>query len=294
MNSIQSYQLLFLNKKRTSGIDFPEHVHIETQAICNAACTFCPYPELERKGEVMPSALFEKIIEDLCEIPRLHRFQLSPFKVNEPLMEPRLYDFLESIQTKLPNAIITLTTNASLLNESHIKNLSKQNLGYLWISFNDHRKDKYQETMRLPFQRTYENLKLLHSEKSEGKFNTRVVLSRVGDETSADNDFAEWVRQEFPHFESSIFARGNWMGQVRSSNLYKPSLTCGCSRWFELSITSTGKVALCCMDGQARHIIGDVTVETALEVYNSQDYRRLRTKIVSRQDIDFCKSCTFL
>ena len=98
----------------------------------------------------MPAALFEKIINDLCAIPKQHRFQLSPFKVNEPLMEPRLYQFLELISSKLPNAVITLTTNASLLNRSHISNLSKQKMGYLWVSFNDHRKEEYQETIDLP------------------------------------------------------------------------------------------------------------------------------------------------
>lgn len=294
MIPIKAYQTSFLNAKRTSSIDFPSHIHIETQAVCNAACNFCPYPDLERKGEVMPTALFEKVINDLCAIPKLHRFQLSPFKVNEPLMEPRLYQFLELTQSKLPNAVITLTTNASLLNASHISNLSKQNLGYLWVSFNDHRKVEYQETMRLPFQRTYENLQLLHSEKSAGRFNPRVVLSRVGDGTSADTDFAQWVRHEFPHFESSIFPRGDWMGQVKSHQLNDIGLSCGCSRWFELSITATGEVALCCMDGQAKHIIGDIKVQSVLEVYNSPEYRGLRTQVVNRQDVNFCKSCTFL
>ena len=294
MSATEAYQASFLNRKQTSAIDFPNHIHIETQAICNAACSFCPYPDLERKGQVMPTALFEKIIDDLCAIPKLHRFQLSPFKVNEPLMETRLYQFLALIQDKLPNAVITLTTNASLLNKEHINNLSEQNLGYLWILFNDHRKVDYQETMRLPFQRTYDNLQLLHKEKGAGRFNPRVVLSRVGDGSSADTDFAQWVKYEFPHFESSIFPRGDWMGQVKSNQQDNIALACGCSRWFELSITATGKVALCCMDGQAKHIIGDIKVQSVLEVYNSPKYRVLRTKMVNRQDVDFCKSCTFL
>ena len=293
MANLDAYQKSFLSLKKGSGLDFPKHVHIETQAICNASCNFCPYPRLERKGEVMPTSMFEKIIDDLSDIPRLHTFQLSPFKVNEPLMEPRLYQFLELIRQKLPNAIPTLTTNASLLTDDHIQNLSKQDLAYLWISFNDHRKNKYEEVMKLPFIRTVENLRNLHSAKKSGTFKTRVVLSRVGDGTRDDQDFVKWVNTEFPLFETSVFPRGDWMGQVDNKKS-QSNLDCGCSRWFELSITATGRVALCCMDGQAEHPIGDVSINSVLEIYNSQSYRRLRVDLNSRQGIEFCRSCSFL
>ncbi|ABM77034.1 Hypothetical protein P9303_02791 [Prochlorococcus marinus str. MIT 9303] len=79
----------------------------------------------------MPTALFEKIIKDLCAIPRLHHLQLSPFKVNEPIVWPRIHELLELIQSKLTNEIITLTTNTGLLNESNIKSSTKHNLGKL-------------------------------------------------------------------------------------------------------------------------------------------------------------------
>jgi hypothetical protein len=38
-------------------LDYPALVHLETRAVCNAACNFCPYEKLERKGTVMPDAL---------------------------------------------------------------------------------------------------------------------------------------------------------------------------------------------------------------------------------------------
>jgi|TARA_R100000479_G_C6387068_1_gene203427 radical SAM protein with 4Fe4S-binding SPASM domain len=293
VTNIQAYQQSFLSLRKGSGLDFPIHVHIETQAICNAACNFCPYPRLERKGEVMPTSMFEKIVDDLTAIPRLHKFQLSLFKVNEPLMEPRLYQFLELIREKLPNALPTITTNASLLTDEHIQNLSKQGLAYLWISFNDHRKDEYQKTMKLPFIRTVENLKNLHSIKKNGMFASRVVLSRVGDGTPDDQGFVKWVNAEFPLFEAGVFQRGDWMGQVDNKSS-QSHLDCGCKRWFELSITATGTVALCCMDGQAEHPIGDVSINSVLEIYNSQNYKKLRIDLDSRQGIEFCKSCSFL
>ena len=84
------------------------------------------------------------------------------------------------------------------------------------------------------------------------------------------------------------------MGQVEKKHKTQVPLECGCSRWFELSITATGEVALCCMDGQAEHPIGDVKKSSVLEIYNSQSYRRLRFQMDSRQGLDFCKNCMFM
>ncbi|UZQ54543.1 hypothetical protein OOK60_00230 [Trichothermofontia sichuanensis B231] len=57
---------------------------------------------------------------------------------------------MATINAKLPNAQITLTSNASPLTESRLKRLlSIQNISYLWISFNDHRRDAYEATMSL-------------------------------------------------------------------------------------------------------------------------------------------------
>src|SRR6266568_9089325 len=42
--------------RRSPYLDYPQEVHIETFAYCNAKCTFCPYPTMERQGDKMPDA----------------------------------------------------------------------------------------------------------------------------------------------------------------------------------------------------------------------------------------------
>ena len=32
---------------------------------------------------------------------------------------------------------------------------------------------------------------------------------------------------------------------------------------------ASGKVALCCMDGEGKHVIGDVNTQSVLEIYNA-------------------------
>jgi hypothetical protein len=205
----------------------------------------------------------------------------------------RLFDVLALCNARLPQAALTLTSNASALTGARLSRLATvRNLAYLWISFNDHRPDVYEQVMRLPYRRTIERLSMLHRRKAAGEFGARVVVSRVGDGTSDDAAFAAWVRREFPLFDVSVFRRGSWLGQVDTAVGAVPAV--GCARWFELSITATGTVAHCCMDGQADWPIGDVRTAHVLDVYNQPAYRALRERAVSRLDASPCRQCTLL
>jgi MoaA/NifB/PqqE/SkfB family radical SAM enzyme len=291
-SSLAAYQNQVAAMRTSPYLDFPAHVHLETNALCNAACNFCPYPTLERRGAKMPDALINKIIEDLHDIPQNLAFQLSPFKVNEPFLDTRLFSILAHINERLPNASLTLTTNATALTAKQLSRLSSvRNLRYLWISMNDHREAEYEATMQLPYRRTIERLRMIHAARADNRLALRIVMSRVGDGSTADVEFVRWVQREFPLFEASVFQRGNWLSQVDTPTAPAPRL--GCARWFELSITATGVVAHCCMDGAAKYPIGDVSNRHVLEVYNAPEYRRLRERTMFRQDAEPCNRCSF-
>jgi radical SAM protein with 4Fe4S-binding SPASM domain len=289
------YQQNFHLMKKSNYMEYPAHIHLETFAKCNAACNFCPYPEIDRQGERMSDELIEKIISDLEDIPKTHMFQLSPFKVNEPFLDTRIFDLLTAFQDRLPNATVAMTTNATPLTEKKLTQLSEfKDLGYLWVSFNDHRKDEYEKVMQLPYLRTIERLDMIHKKKAEGLFNIKVVLSRVGDRTQADLEFSQWVKENYPLFQSWVVERGQWLGQVDSPSKTISAPNIGCIRWFDVSITSSGIVAHCCMDGKSEFPIGDVNKNHVLEIYNSQNYKKLRQSTVSRLEVSPCQTCTFL
>lgn len=288
-----SYHKNILSLRRSEYIGFPMHVHLETYAKCNAACDFCSYPALERKGVRMSDGLIDKIITDLCDIPRHLSFQLSPFKVSEPFLDSRLFDLLDDVERRLPNAKIMLTSNSTPITEKKLLDLSRyRNIDHLWISFNDHRREHYEKSMRLPYGRTIQRLDLIHRIKASGAFKPRVVLSRVGNGSPADGEFVAWVKGTYPLFDAFVFPRGDWLGRAGGAgSSMVPNV--GCVRWFELSIMATGVVAHCCMDGLGEFAIGDVNSDHVLDVYNSQDFRRLREAAASRLEVSPCRSCGF-
>lgn len=287
----QNYDVHMAILRHSPAMEYPRHIHMETMANCNAACDFCPYPVLNRQGAKMSDELIEKILQDLTEIPKEFSFSISPLKVSEPFLDVRIFDVMQRINELLPQAGISLTTNASPLTEKKMEQLKTiKNINYIWVSFNDHRKAEYEEVMQLDYDRTINRLDMLHEHIQQFPF--KIVLSRVGDGSAYDQDFQAWVAERYPRFGRNIFPRADWLGEVEANVGAIPNQ--GCVRWFEMSITATGVVAHCCTDGQADYPIGDVTKQSVLEIYNSPDYRKLREQTVSRLHVSPCNQCTFM
>ena len=290
----RDYQLGVLERRNSIYLQYPPLVHIETFTKCNADCSFCPYASLERLGTKMSDNLISKIIDDLTDIPQSVSFTIAPQKVNEPFLDKRIFDIFGEIYAKLPNARLSLNSNGAALTDTNIKSLSKvRNIGRMWISLNDHRAKVYGSLMKLSFNRTINRLDKLHDEKQAGNIPFPVQIGKVRDYTTADIEFSGWVRDRYPSFEVGFISRGDWAGQVSEKTLV--TMAIGCQRWFDLSITSTGKVVLCCMDGRAEHIIGDVTNTNALDIYNGTRYRYLREHTLDRTRAENpCNTCSFM
>ena len=200
---------------RATYLDWPAFVHMETIALCNAACDFCPYPSLERKGERMSDALIEKVISDLADIPPHVRFQLAPYKVSEPFLEPRLFDILDLVNTRLPNAHISIITNGAALTERKIDQLlAVTNVTHVNVSRHFDNAAEYEAVMKIPFERTLKRLDVLHRRKLAGDLPFPVRLTRVSGNMLTDTRYIEWVRTHYPAFKPVVVNRNDWIGTI--------------------------------------------------------------------------------
>ena len=295
-------QLIRFARKKAEGLkaagllDYPAIVHLETQANCNASCNFCPYPSLERKGTRMSDELIAKVINDLADMPKDVYFQFAPYKVSEPFLENRLFDILALANSKLPTASISIITNGSPLTEKKIRQLGDvKNLAYINVSMNFDNPEEYEAVMQLPFARTVERVEMLHRLHAEGVISCPVRLTRVASNRNDDLSFIHWVRSNFPRFKPDVSPRHDWIGAVDTPDGALAVPDAPCHRWFDLSITATGVVSMCCMDGSAQYPKGDVNTQHVLEIYNQPWLRELRNTLVSRrQTRSPCNTCTYL
>lgn len=261
----------------------PGEVSIETFSHCNARCTFCPYPTLERLGARMPDELIDRLIDEMAtfEVP----FYFSPFKVNEPLLDKRFLRICRTFNEKVPKGVLRVFSNGSALTDKNIDGIAElQQVAHLWISLNSHKPDEYEELMGLEWDKTVDNLDRLH----QRDFPHQVMVSRVGD----DADFVKYVRWRWPKFGVAVIKRDAWIDYTNSDSLVVPDMPCG--RWWELNITATGKAALCCMDGEGRYGFGDVNEQTLLELYNHPTLKSWRDGMMSRKTVGSpCNGCTY-
>lgn len=293
-----------IDELRRHYLHQPHEVSIETLALCNARCTFCPYPTLDRKGARMSLDLINELIEQMREWSE--PFFLSPFKVNEPLLDVRLADICADIITKLPQATLRLFTNGQPLTGAQIDWIAALPLGrleHLWVSLNSTDPEEYGVLMGCSYRMIESRLDELHERVKRGDFHHPVVLSRVtsftpgaGAEAAVDAAledvrFVRACAARWPGFAPTLIKRDGWLGYVAPSAPEVPRAPCG--RWFELNIMATGKVALCCMDGTGEFELGDAATTPLLEIYNTPALVNRRQFAHTRDGIDPCQRCTY-
>jgi hypothetical protein len=216
--------------------------------------------------------------------------------LSEPFLEPRLFDIMELATSKLPNMSLSLISNGSALVERQVERLLKvPRLRYLHISLNYDNAPEYERVMDLPFDRTLARLDALHKRKASSGIPFPVHLTRVSSDKVSDERFFRWAQARYPAFPVMILPRNDWIGEVVTEGANAQVPDAPCHRWFDLSITATGVVAMCCMDGEAQYPKGDVNTQHALEIYNQPWLRELRSKLVSRRAAGSpCNRCTYL
>jgi hypothetical protein len=271
-------------------LDYPLIVQIETIALCNAACTFCQYPALERKGDKLPDELIDKILIELATFPKDLPFTLTLYGVSEPFLDKRIYRNIERINAELPNAQLQINTNGTPLTDANIDRLAEMRIAGLGISVNDYRKAEYEKTMQLPFEKTLKVLDSLERARMSGRIPFNVGVTRAGDGSIEDLKFISWVRKNYPSLSSYYTPNFVWVGEASEQRTVAQSV--GCAHWYELAIRSTGQVSFCCIDGHVNYPRGDVRSQSLLDIYNMPAFRALRLKKTSRAEVLQCSSCT--
>ena len=279
-------------------LDYPLEVTIETTGRCNAHCVFCPHHTLERKNLEMSDELFRRIVDQLKAIPRAHRFYISPFKVNEPLMDKKFFSRVEYINQQLPHAYIRIFSNFNLATEEDIQRLCRiRNLSDIDISLNSLDHKEYETLMGLDLEKTLRNvLSFLAYIREHGiqMRQKKITLSRVAQTPASDARFMEAVSEVFKDYADLIrplvIPLQEWIDFQPTEKPLKQNQPC--ARWADINICCDGVVAFCCMDGRGVFPRGNVLEKSALEIFNQPDYRRLRIECPNKAQVTPCNRCS--
>jgi len=228
-----------------------KEVEIETTSACNRNCAYCPVSINRRPAKLMEEALFKKIVGDLRAIN--YKRTLFFCFYSEPLLDKRLFAFLQHAREQLPGATLEIYTNGDLLDFEKFSRLVDAGADYIKVSRHD----------REP---APEFLKMLEAVKGSRYAKNLVVFERDEEQELSNRGGAVYVKHH---------------GKINYCNFKR------------LTIDVDGNVILCCMDYYSTHRFGNAATQNLMDIWNDKAYRDVRRRYWSGLwPYEICRVCS--
>jgi len=252
-------------------------INFESSTACNARCTFCPRYEMTRPMGEMSDELFHKIIKEGKEM-RVYRY--SPFMNGEPFVFPRIWEWLDYMQKE--RVIVALYSNAEKIDVERL--IRYKNIQYLNCSLNATTKETYDKVMRGPdFNKVMANVKEL---AKKAPFPVRVSFVKV------EENIHELEAFKALPFHKVVCGFGNWTNDKKNS-LARSGERKFCWPLFnQVFILWDGKMVPCCMDYNAKMVLGDVNKEHIRDIWARNEWMREKHR-QNDFNIPVCVGCNY-
>ena len=277
-----------------------EWVSLETHSTCNQKCDFCPVSIDPRPDARMPTALFERIVDELTAF-RSTLQGVFLMNYNEPTADARFVAHCRTVlQAKLPLAV---NTNGTGLTPACVDALRETGpLEFLSVNLSTLDRERYAR------ERGADHLALVlrHLDDVARRPIARrmvIVVLGGGDETHRADHDAIRTRFAASPFEVQFHRVMDRAGHVPVGiGPEKPHRSlAGCqnmgSRPLQhLHVTATGACVLCCEDYRERHVIGDLRTSRVEEVLGGEALALLRRYAYGLEpapDDFLCRRCIF-
>ena len=279
--------MLYLGKQKS--VYAPDYVKIETTNVCNGKCAYCPRDKMTRDLGVMEYELFSKIIDEL-DLWKVSSVHLQNY--GEPLLDPMLIPRIKCAKSKGIKHV-SLFTNGMLLTNSIAEKLIDAGLDEINISIDvcDEKKhDNLRKNIR--YGEITKNLKnLVDIKKLKETPNPEITLASIIHSSNTD-DIDHFITRWGGMVKEIHFQRVHDWG-LKGSN--KKEYCFPCLRlWTTFTILWDGRVAMCCVDYDGKYILGDVKKSKLRQIWNSDDYTRIRLLHLSPKlkQVVLCENCT--
>jgi pyruvate-formate lyase-activating enzyme len=279
---------------------FPRTLQIQTFTGCNADCIFCPYGstyQTQPKGR-MPPELFERIVD---EAARHGVRRISPYLMNEPLMDKGLFDKIRMIHERVPGCKVVLTSNGHYLTPPVVDAMLELGdaLHEIYISFQGIEKEAYEKTMRgnMEFDRTLANVHhFIETQRKRGLERPKLWITMVDTEViDARKAVDYWRSHRVASKYTTLENRGGNIQDAESfSRTHCMSYYENCQRLFKQGyIMFNGDMVLCCVDYSREQVLGNITHSSIFEVWNGPTARDIRRRYIDREfaSLPLCGQC---
>jgi radical SAM protein with 4Fe4S-binding SPASM domain len=264
---------------------YPIHLDIESTSICNLDCPMCPYPEMRIKKGNMTFDLFKNII-DQCDGKV---FDVLLHMYGEPLVNKEIFKMIAYAKEKGVR-ITSMSTNLTLLTRDKGKQLIDAGLDKITLSFDGTDKETFEQVrLGANYEKCLDNLlgflELKKETRAKKPFTVLQVIqmkqtepglqafvdrfSKMNVDLLKVKSFDTWAGQiedKTEPMKPSTYHRGNVNDERKACPLL----------WYYMSIRWDGRVVPCCRDYDNHEILGDITKESLMDVWNGKRFQALR------------------
>lgn len=262
----------------------------------------------------MSHAVFERILDQLAPL-KLQK--VCPYLENEPLLDPHIFERIQTIKNELRFDSIEISTNIMALGENKAERLAAllSDIDHeIWISFHGVDKRTHEGCMGLDYDSCLANIICLLNISDEKKLNIIIRGGGMPMEDVPKHDFT-FTQREFKDFWNRVFQENgirrkpklNYFryhdraGTIRRNEIKSLKIVRWDLRGFQCSrLTNwlhflyTGEVTICCMDYHREEVFGDVTRISLRDILEGPTFNNLLDRAEGRApsgDDFICKRC---
>lgn len=278
----------------------PEIEGIEITNICNFRCSMCTINYMTRKKEVMSFEKFKKYVDQLYPSNDYLYYHF----IGDPLVNPDVSRMISYVKSKGHKT--GLLTNGGLLTEEKSKEIIEAGLDALGISFEIVERTFNKTRRGGNFQQVKMNiLNFLNIKKKIRSGKPKVEIHSI----TFPNCEKE-VKQATKFWQGKVDVVHNrllhsWAGDIPQiveffqnsgmlSNSKNGMRICRFP-WLTMIILVDGRVIPCCVDYDAKYVVGDLNKESLKEIWNGKKMVALRKALLEgrKEEIELCSKCTY-
>lgn len=271
-------------------------IAIETSALCNRHCIFCPNSGTARPDELMPWATITNIVEELQQLN--FKGCVTLYNYNEPFRDKRILDIVRMIDMALPSACISLSTNGDYF-KTKAKIAEAFEAGVRQITINIYSAadgSKNEKAVKAGIMRAEARADLIDGWLDELGVDKRGSLYTHAPRGSR----RARVERKYGVVPGSG-KLGQFELQNRSGNIdwfrapLEEPLKKMCVRPFRFMVVNyDGKVTVCCNDYHRDIEMGDVNKQSLVDIWNGERFNAYRVALLAKdRDIGMCRGCDY-
>lgn len=297
---------------------FPSTAWFALTGKCNIKCTHCPAIREAENNSDITDDLYDKFIDKI--LPKLNNLILGANNFGEQTLSKKIYDLID--KASKCNVKVKIWTNGTLLNDRLINKIIEKNTN-VTISM-EGVEENYENIRKASYVKIKQNIISLINKKKENNSDIKIEIAYTVIKDNLNDiyeliDFGfdmininylipinkEWEKNTFTQneilelentfFEDlKIYAHSKRVGitlkkSVTDVNSDVSILLCS-DPWTKVNIRENGDVLPCCIAGDDM-IMGNLSVSTFDDIWNSNKYKKLRQSIIDRKLIGTCRNC---